>query len=163
LEENWLQKCLEETEMSDKIEFYTTKGPYGCFSNFSRHPVQLDGKTWKTSEHYYQAQKFKGTCHETAILYADNPKEAANIGRDKSLPLREDWEQVKDDVMRKVVLAKFQQHKSLRKVLLSTGDATLIERTDRDSYWGDGPDRQGKNMLGKILMEVRTKLKDYDE
>ncbi len=46
--------------------------------------------------------------------------------------------QVKDRIMQEAVLAKFTQHRDIRKILLSTGDAILIEHTDRDSYWGDG-------------------------
>lgn len=41
-----------------KIKFYKPKDPYGCFSNFSRHPILLDGRTWATTEHYFQAQKY---------------------------------------------------------------------------------------------------------
>jgi predicted NAD-dependent protein-ADP-ribosyltransferase YbiA (DUF1768 family) len=35
--------------MSESIKFYSTHGPYGCFSNFSKHAVIFDGKTWQTS------------------------------------------------------------------------------------------------------------------
>lgn len=141
------------------INFYTTKGEHGCFSNFSRHAVKLDGHTWMTSEHYYQAMKFAGTSAETEVRKAPNPKEAARIGRDKNNPLRKDWDHVKDDVMRKVVYAKFTQHEDLKKILLSTGDAKLVEHTENDNYWADGGDGSGKNMLGVILMEVRERIR----
>jgi ribA/ribD-fused uncharacterized protein len=134
------------------INFYSTKGEYGCFSNFSRHPVKLKGETWPTSEHYFQAQKFAGTSHENQVRNAASPRDAADMGRDRKRPLRKDWEQVKDDIMRDVVRAKFKQHRALRETLLSTGDATLVEHTVNDKYWGDGGDGTGKNMLGKILM-----------
>jgi ribA/ribD-fused uncharacterized protein len=144
------------------INFYSTTGPYGCFSNFSRHPVKMKGKVWPTSEHYFQAQKFAGTIHEEEILRVNSPSVAAAIGRDRSLPLRADWEQVKDDIMREVVRAKFTQHPLLRLTLMGTLDATLVEHTINDSYWGDGGNGSGKNMLGKILMEVRDELiEDY--
>ena len=61
--------------------------------------------------------------------------------------------------MRKVVRAKFAQHEDLRQVLLATGDATLVEHTEKDRYWGDGGDGSGRNMLGRILMEVRQELR----
>jgi ribA/ribD-fused uncharacterized protein len=61
--------------------------------------------------------------------------------------------------MRTAVRAKFTQHKSLQETLLSTGDAILVEHTVNDSYWGDGGDGTGKNMLGKILVEIRDELK----
>jgi predicted NAD-dependent protein-ADP-ribosyltransferase YbiA (DUF1768 family) len=43
-------------------------------------------------------------------------------------------------------------------LLLSTGDAKLIEHTTNDSCWADGGDGSGKNMLGQILIEVRKQL-----
>jgi len=61
--------------------------------------------------------------------------------------------------MRRVVRAKFLQHRHLGDVLVSTGDAEIVEHTARDSYWGDGGDGKGKNMLGRILMEVRAELR----
>lgn len=144
----------------EKINFYTTKGEFGCFSNFSRHSIKLDGEEWPTTEHYFQAQKFVGTAHETAIRKADSPSQAAKMGRERSRPLRKDWEEVKDDIMRKAVKAKFTQHKNLAEILLSTGDAILVEHTINDAYWADGGDGTGKNMLGKILVEIRQELKN---
>ena len=80
------------------------------------------------------------------------------MGRSRKNPLRRDWESVKVAIMRQAVLAKFTQHENLRSLLLSTGDAKLIEHTTNDSYWADGGDGSGKNMLGQILMEVRKQL-----
>jgi ribA/ribD-fused uncharacterized protein len=141
------------------IHFYSASGEYGCFSNFSRHPVFLKGKRWPTSEHYFQAQKFAGTEHEEAVRRCKTPREAADLGRSRKLPLRRDWEKVKDSVMREAVLAKFTQHDDLRAVLLGTGEAEIVEHTARDSYWGDGGDGSGRNMLGRILMSARTELR----
>lgn len=141
------------------INFYSTQGEYGCFSNFSRHPVWLKGKSWPTSEHYFQAQKFAGTTHEEDIRKAKTPGLAAQMGRDRKRPLRQDWEAVKDGIMHEVVLAKFSQHADLKEVLLATGDAKLVEHTFNDSYWGDGGDGSGQNMLGQILMRVREELR----
>ncbi len=141
------------------INFYSTQGEYGCFSNFSRHPVWLKGKSWPTSEHYFQAQKFAGTTHEEDIRKAKTPGLAAQMGRDRKRPLRRDWEAVKDGIMHEVVLAKFSQHADLKDVLLATGDAKLVEHTFNDSYWGDGGDGSGQNMLGQILMRVREELR----
>ena len=142
------------------ISFYSTKGIFGCFSNFSRHPITLDGHEWPTTEHYFQAKKFEGTSHEDELRKASSAMEVARKGRERNRPLRSDWEQVKDDIMRKAVRAKFTQHLDLRETLLSTGDAVLVEHTVNDSYWGDGGDGSGKNMLGKILVEIREELKN---
>ncbi len=141
------------------INFYSPKDEYGGFSNFARCPVFLKGKLWPTSEHYFQAQKFAATKHEEAVRLAKSPKEAAQMGRDRNRPLRSDWEVVKEEVMREVVWAKFTQHAELKKILLATDDAMLVEHTENDSEWGDGGDGSGKNKLGKVLMAVREQLR----
>lgn len=145
------------------IKFYTTKDEWGCFTNFSRHAVHVDGKDYQTSEHYYQSQKFATTdpVYAEQIRLAPNPKTAANLGRAVRTPaMRSDWDLIKDDIMRKVVRVKFLTHKDAQKTLLYTGDEELIENSAIDWYWGCGADGTGKNMLGKILQEVRKELKD---
>jgi N-glycosidase YbiA len=138
------------------IYFYSTKDAYGCFSNFSAHGFELDGVYWKTSEHYFQAQKFAGHPeHVEALRLMPSPMQVAKAGRSRSRPLRADWEIVRDDIMRKAVLKKFETHSDICKVLFGTGDEDLIEKTTTDYYWGCGTDGTGKNMLGKILMETR--------
>ena len=149
---------VEEGEMS-VIQFYSVSGEYGYFSNFSPHPINLKGKTWPTSEHYFQAQKFAGTPDEEEVRLAKSPMIAARMGRSRKRPLRKDWESVKDRIMHEAVLAKFTQHANLREVLLATGNAKIVEHTDNDHYWGDGSDGSGRNKLGQILMEVREELR----
>ncbi|KAF9382519.1 hypothetical protein CPB97_007114 [Podila verticillata] len=147
--------------MKETIKFYRQNDRYGEFSNFYYSPFALDGLTWPTTEHYFQAQKFAHLAdHEyyELIRITDTPGSAAKMGRNRSWPLRPDWEAVKDDLMRDCVLQKFLQHPALAKVLLETGDKHLIEHTSNDRYWADGGDGTGKNMLGIILMEVRKKI-----
>ena len=146
--------------MSNVINFYYVDEPYGEFSNFTAFPIDIEGKTWPTSEHYFQAQKFAGTEHEELIRSELSPMVAAKMGRDRNRPFRPDWEQIKDDVMRRAIRAKFTQHASLRNLLLGTGDSILVEHTKNDAYWGDGGDGTGKNMLGKLLMEIRGELRN---
>ena len=89
------------------------------------------------------------------------PGDAARLGR--RLPgLRADWEAVKDDVMLRALRAKFTQHARLRRLLLSTGDAELIEHTRNDRYWADGGDGSGLNRLGALLMQLREELRAED-
>ena len=145
--------------MSEIIHFYSVSDEFGEFSNFSPHPIVLDGKRWPTSEHYFQAQKFEDEAKREEIRRANRPMLAAKLGRDRKAKLRRDWESVKVGVMRDAVRAKFTQHQNLRALLLSTGDAKLVEHTENDSYWGDGGDGSGKNMLGRVLMQVRDELR----
>ena len=141
------------------IYFYTTRDKFGEFSNFAKYGVELDGQWWKTTEHYFQAQKFLDEDYKEKIRNVPDPKTAANLGRSRAVPIREDWERVKDDVMRKAVLKKFQTHPELRELLLSTGDEEIVENAPGDCYWGCGADGSGTNMLGKILQEIRSELR----
>ncbi len=141
------------------IRFFRAGDAHGYLANFSRSPFTLDGHQWPTVEHYFQAQKFAGTRHADEIRLAPTPGEAARMGRSRHRPLRRDWEQVKDDVMRRAVQAKFEQLPALRRQLLSTGDATLVEHSQKDAYWGDGGNGRGRNMLGVIMMETREALR----
>ncbi|GJQ34682.1 MAG: NADAR family protein [Anaerolineales bacterium] len=141
------------------IYFYSTKDQYGAFSNFSRHPFELDGLIWPTSEHYFQAQKFEDDEYRERIRSTPSPMIAARLGRSRKVPIRSDWEERKDEFMYRAVLAKFQAHSDLKQLLLSTGQEEIIEKTTRDYYWGCGANGTGKNMLGRILMQVREELR----
>jgi len=143
--------------MSQTIEFYRTGDAYGCFSNFSAHKVVI-GATWPTVEHYFQAQKFLDDELRKKIMTEPSPMVAARMGRNRAWPLRPDWRRIKDAIMRDGVRAKVAQHHDVRETLLGTGEALIVEHTRNDSYWGDGGDGSGKNMLGRILMEVRAEL-----
>jgi len=140
------------------IFFYSTKDAYGEFSNFAAFPIEIDGRTWPTSEHYFQAQKFAGTEHEELFRTTPSPMTVAKMGRDRKRPLRADWDEVKDGIMQEAVRAKFRQHPRLAAMLLETGNAEIVEHTENDAYWGDGGDGKGKNPLGQILMQVRAEL-----
>lgn len=145
------------------INFYSVNAEYGEFSNFAPYPIKLRGKTWPTSEHYFQAQKFEDRGDQEEIRAVTSPMIAARMGRDRKRKLRRDWERVKIGVMREAVEAKFRQHDELRALLLATGDAKLVERTENDDFWGDGGDGSGRNELGRILMAVRAALRDDDD
>ncbi len=93
------------------IYFYSNRDqPYGAFSNFAKYGVDLDGEWWLTTEHYFQAQKFSDPEYIEKIRLATSPKIAADLGRSRSVPLRLDWERVKDDLMFKAVLCKFRTY-----------------------------------------------------
>ena len=172
----------------DQILFYSPKEiPYGCFSNFSRHSVLYKGRNWSTSEAAFQAMKFHPHRLDLveAILKAPKPMEAAALGRDRSYPIRADWDSpvsnwgglegssvddgrgpakaivlVKDLVMFEVVLAKFTQHSDIKSILLGTGTLALVENAIHDPYWGIGCSGVGVNRLGKVLMLARQVIKE---
>ncbi len=145
----------------DTIYFHSDREePYGAFSNFSKHGFVIDGKFWPTSEHYFQGQKFAGTEHEEIIRLPPAPKVAADRGRERNRPLHEDWNDVKEDVMRRALQAKFTTHPALRDLLLATGDQKIVENAPGDFYWGIGRDGTGQNRLGVLLVELRTILRN---
>lgn len=140
----------------DILDFYSTKSPYGEFSNFALFPIFIDGSWWPTSEHYYQAHKYETPELIQWVKNAPTPMEAALRGRDKNIPKRADWEQKKDAYMEKAVWDKFTRYPELKELLLSTGNARLYEHTTNDCYWGDCGDRTGKNKLGLLLEKIRS-------
>ena len=142
-----------------RINFYRSGDPYGEFSNFYKNEVNIDGKKYKTTEHYFQAMKYKDDkTYFDKICNTSSPSEAAALGRSRNKPIRKDWEKVKDGIMLKALRAKFTQNEILKKLLVSTSDAILVEHTQNDKYWADGGNDTGLNMLGKLLMQVRTEL-----
>jgi len=74
--------------------------------------------------------------------------------------VRPDWLRVRVDMMDMVLWHKFTQNEHLKRELLSTGDAELVEDSDKDAFWGVGPDGKGENQLGKALQRLRAKLRD---
>ncbi len=145
-------------EEENYIRFYSESGNYGEFSNFALYPIKLKKKVWKTTEHYFQAQKFAGTTHEEKIRKSASPMKAAELGRTRKIRMKPNWDNLKDNVMYEALKAKFTQHSDLKELLLSTNDKILVEHTENDDYWGDGGNGKGKNKLGKLLMKVREEL-----
>ena len=141
------------------IEFNSKSATHTELSNFHWSPFLLEGKTWPTVEHYFQAQKFPADpVLQEKVRAAKTALGAKRLGRTKTAAFRDDWETIKDEVMYTGIKAKFQQNPVLATLLLETGTAWLIEKAPRDSYWGSGPNGCGKNKTGHIIMRVRQDL-----
>ena len=95
------------------IRFYKEFGEYGYLATYSNHGFFKDGIYWKTSEHYYQAQKFFESEVKLKIANSETPKIASKIGRDRNLKLRSDWEEIKQNVMYDAVYFKFKQNEDI--------------------------------------------------
>lgn len=129
------------------------KGDNFFLSNFFSAPVTYEGLTYRNNEAAFQAAKTFVNREEFTML---DPSSAKKLSR--QIELRKDWEQVKDDVMYNICLAKFTQNPSLREKLIATGDEELIEgNTWGDKIWGV-VNGVGENRLGRILMRVREEL-----
>ena len=143
----------------ETLEFNSKSASYSELSNFHWAPFTLEDKIWNTVEHYFQAQKFPADPNlQERIRAAKTALGAKRLGRTRTAAFRDDWETIKDEVMYTGIKAKFQQNPALATLLAGTGDAWLIEKAPRDSYWGSGPNGCGKNKTGHILMRTRLEL-----
>ena len=131
-------------------------GKYGFLSNFAPHGfTSTTKKYWPTAEHYYQAAKTANLEWIDKIQSADTPGQAKRLG--KKAPLRTDWPEIKLKVMKRALTYKFETG-YVRQALIDTGDRELVEVNYwGDTFWGEC-DGVGENNLGKLLMELRTKI-----
>jgi len=155
--------CKDED--MDEIRFYrASEKPYGPFSNLYRRPIMFEGEEFATSEHAYQAGKARKPAVRKWLMDAPSPALLAMAAHGLYYwDIAPGWSSTKFDRMRAVLMAKFTQHQDFRDLLLSTGDARLVESATVDNevnrLWGE-VGGVGKNMLGVMLMELRDKLRD---
>jgi ribA/ribD-fused uncharacterized protein len=157
---------LEQTnrESAKEIRFYrANEKPYGALSNLFPRPIFFEEQLFPTSEHAYQAGKPRKESVRKWLMSAPAPSLVAMAAHGLYIwDIRADWNKIKFERMRAVLRAKFTQHADLRELLLSTGDARLVEWTTVDNpvnrTWGE-VNGKGRNMLGILLMELRTELK----
>lgn len=135
---------------------YKFEGDLFFLSNYYSAPVVYEGITYRNNEAAFQANKSVDRSVQMTFSKLSAP-EAKKKGRD--INLRKDWENVKVQIMKEIVHAKFEQNPLLREKLLQTGDAYLEEGNDwGDRIWGT-VDGKGANLLGIILMEERECLR----
>lgn len=155
--------------------FRRDRQAYFWLSHFYAAEIVIDGEAWPTVEHYFQACKSHDPVYKAAIRNSVHPGMAKRLGAAPEGPRkvagqswfrahgqkhRADWRDVRLEIMRQADFAKFSQHEELRNLLLATGVGNIIEDCEQDSYWGIGSDGQGDNWAGKVLMEVRHKLRE---
>jgi len=159
-------KTLTDTsqlKMQD-IEFYrANEKPYGVFSNLYKRAIVFDGIEYPTSEHAYQAGKARKDSVREWLMAAPSPSLLAMAAHGLYVwDVHPDWSKTKFARMKQVLHAKFTQHQDLQEILLSTGDARLVETATVDNavnrLWGQ-VNGVGKNMLGVLLMEVRSEIR----
>lgn len=131
------------------------RGKYYFLSNFYEAPVTWNGLTYLNNEAAFQSAK---TFSDRECFTNLDPSSAKRLGR--RVQLRDDWEDVKNDIMYEICKAKFSQNIELKKKLLATGDKHLEEgNTWGDKIWGT-VNGVGENRLGKILMKIREELRN---
>lgn len=150
--------------MANEIRFYrASEKPYGAFSNLFRREIEFEGEIFATSEHAYQAGKPRKPAVRKWILEAPSPALLAMAAHGLYYwDITPGWSKTKFDRMRAILREKFTQHEDLRELLVSTGEARLVESATVDNtvnrLWGE-VNGKGKNMLGEMLMELREELK----
>ncbi len=146
-----------------EIRFYrANEKPYGAFSNLFRRPMVFEDATFATAEHAYQAGKARRPEVRAWLMAAPSPALLAMAAHGLyQWDVTPSWSRIKFDRMRAVLHAKFTQHDDLREMLLSTNSARLVESATVDNavnrLWGE-VNGVGKNMLGVLLMDLRTQL-----
>jgi len=151
---------LHGSDTEKQVFFY--ERDFYILSNFSAFTLQWFGYRFDTSEAAYHWTKFNDpsmTEIRDAILLAPSAHEAFKIAERFKDVRREDWDDVKVPYMKKILRAKADQHEYVKRKLLATGDRELIENSWRDNFWGWGPNKDGKNMLGKLWMEIREEMR----
>lgn len=149
--------------MPKVIEFSRASEEYGCFSNFYPCSVKFGNHTYLNTEAAWHS--LKDTDPATRLKYCTMTGSAAKRAGRRGY-CRFDWDYVSTELMIAVVFAKFDQNAELRDILLSTGDAELVENTTgwHDNRWGNCNcpkciDIPGENRLGKVLMHVRALIR----
>ena len=147
-------------DTESQVFFY--EHDFYVLSNFSAFRLNWQDHRFDTSEAAYHWCKFPFP-HQSPIrdMIAGAPSahEAFKLAEVYKPHRRPDWDSVKVEIMRRILTAKAEQHEYVRRKLLATGDRELVEDSWRDDFWGWGPNRDGKNMMGKLWMEVRSTLR----
>lgn len=153
------------------VTFTKVALPWGSLGNMSPHYVLYQGKYYPTAEALFQGLRFKDHPEiQEEIRVQKSPMMAKRIAKKhfgvlgrKGMP-----GEVQEDIgnMRLCLRLKVEKHPEVRRMLLATKQATIIEDcTDRwkgsAKFWGaallDGEWR-GENTLGKLWMELRSEL-----
>lgn len=133
--------------------------PLAAYAKFG---FKLDGAQWPSVEHYYQAMLFEDASYREQIRLAEHPKLATKLGKAWFKPRRKDWKKLRPVIMTRAVYTKCRTHPEITEKLLATGDQPIVDNTQYDYYWGCGRDKRGENHFGKVLMEVRKKLREEE-
>jgi len=134
------------------------EGKYRFLSNFVSSPMIVDEKCYLTVENYFQSQKTLDKIESERIRIAMHPGAAKRLGR--YCRLKENWDEIKDEVMMKGIRAKFSCDNMKKKLLATNNDILEEGNVWGDRYWGvDLKTGIGENRLGKLLMQLRDEIR----
>lgn len=148
--------------MTNEIRFYRSNGQHGFLSNLFKRTMFFEERFFSCSEEAYQYGKPKDKAVAEWLILAPRPHLCAAAAHSLlAFDIVPNWNEIKVDRMRKVLKAKFTQHRDFALLLKETGDAILVEESNTDAFWGIGKKGNGKNMLGVLLMELRQEITDH--
>ena len=155
------------------ICFYHEDEEYGCFSNWFLSSFTYAGIRYVSSEQfmmYHKVLLFRKHGLAKQIMKTTDPAIAKDLARHPFPEFDHDlWGKVCYNIVKRGVGAKFRQNKAIQDILINTGYEVIAECSPSDRKWGigigiDDPNRLdackwvGKNLLGRILMEIREEL-----
>jgi ribA/ribD-fused uncharacterized protein len=143
---------------NEPVFFYEHE--FYVFSNFSSFMIEWKGKLWPTSEHAYHSEKFEDEGMKEEIRNSRSAHAALKFAEANKDKRKKNWDDIKLGVMKEILHAKVEQHPYVMKKLLESGEREIVEDSWRDDFWGWGPNKDGKNHLGKLWMEVRKEVVD---
>jgi ribA/ribD-fused uncharacterized protein len=138
--------------------FFSRHDTDALLGSASVHPFALDGKTWLTVEHYYQAMLFDNERLQSQILIQPTAKAATEFTKWRFLQKKQGWKKLRQVLMTRAVYTKCKNYPEVAQALLETEDKILVENSAYDYFWGCGRDRRANNTYGKVMMNVRAKL-----
>lgn len=150
------------------ITFKSTKGEYGSLSNMAPgYVIKINNQIIRSSELLYQALRFsKYPEIQKVIISIKSPITAKKYGRKHLDKTREDWLEYRFGIMRFCIALKLLNNfDRFSKVLLDTNTKAIVEYSEKDKVWGaskQGNYYIGTNALGRLLMELREKVRNGD-
>lgn len=152
------------------ISFTKVSLPYGWLGNMSPYPVVHDEKQWRTTEALFQALRFAPSDPVRELIREQKSPMGAKMVAKKHANQRVVIPMSDEDValMVKVLKLKVEQHPHLKKELLDTDDAFIVEDVTKrpggtGMFWGARELANnmwdGTNCLGRLWMELREELR----
>lgn len=161
-----MNPSIREYNTREIITFAKTENKFGGLSNMAPgYSLFINEVNIQSSEILYQACRFPlFPMIQKEIIETKNPMDAKSVSRKYQQFSRQDWDSVKFKVMKWCLEVKLiQNFDTFSELLLSTGEKTIVEFSKKDTIWGASPLNpsilKGKNALGRLLMELREKVK----
>ncbi len=144
----------------DDVLLISHVDPNQALSSCSPHPIELDGAEWPSVEHYVIAMRFEDPQWREKIRQASHPRLVRKMAKTLFKRKKPNWKTERQVYMTRGMYIKCKTWPLVAKELLETADRQIVDTTEYDYFWGIGRDTRGENRFGKVLEDVRRKLKE---